>query len=91
MQIYVILIACVVLLLCLFFKVPVFISVFAGALVYFLFRCVLITGNLGAAYYFRNPEYTASCNPVFYMRRRFYELYRCDKRIMNFCNALTKR
>ena len=36
MQIYVILIACVVLLLCLFFKVPVFISVFAGALVYFL-------------------------------------------------------
>lgn len=33
MQIYVILIACVVLLLCLFFKVPVFISVFAGALV----------------------------------------------------------
>ena len=30
MQIYVILIACVVLLLCLFFKVPVFISVFAG-------------------------------------------------------------
>lgn len=36
MQVYVILIACVVLLLCLFFKVPVFISVFAGALVYFL-------------------------------------------------------
>ena len=36
MQIYVILIACAVLLLCLFFKVPVFISVFAGALVYFL-------------------------------------------------------
>ena len=82
MQIYVILIACAVLLLCLFFKVPVFISVFAGALVYFLL--VLITGNLGAAYYFRNPEYTASCNPVFYMRRRFYELYRCDKKDYEF-------
>ena len=82
MQIYVILIACVVLLLCLFFKVPVFISVFAGALVYFLLGAS--SGNLGAAYYFRNPEYTASCNPVFYMRRRFYELYRCDKKDYEF-------
>ena len=43
MQIYVILIACAVLLLCLFFKVPVFISVFAGALVYFLLGCLLYT------------------------------------------------
>ena len=47
-----------------------------------LIACV--TGNLGAAYYFRNPEYTASCNPVFYMRRRFYELYRCDKKDYEF-------
>ena len=71
MQIYVILIACAVLLLCLFFKVPVFISVFAGRIGLFPFRCVLITGNLGAAYYFRNPEYTASCNPVFYIAQAF--------------------
>ena len=84
MQIYVILIACVVLLLCLFFKVPVFISDVCRRIGLFPFRCVLITGNLGAAYYFRNPEYTASCNPVFYMRRRFYELYRCDKKDYEF-------
>jgi len=82
MQIYVILIACVVLLLCLFFKVPVFISVFAGALVYFLLGASSSPAIL--AYYFRNPEYTASCNPVFYMRRRFYELYRCDKKDYEF-------
>lgn len=56
MQIYVILIACVVLLLCLFFKVPVFISVFAGALVLFPFRCVLITGNLGSSVLFPEPR-----------------------------------
>lgn len=80
MQIYVILIACAVLLLCLFFKVPVV----CRRIGLFPFRCVLITGNLGAAYYFRNPEYTASCNPVFYMRRRFYELYRCDKKDYEF-------
>ena len=36
MQVYVIMVACCILLLCLFFKVPVFISVFAGALTYFL-------------------------------------------------------
>lgn len=84
MQIYVILIACVVLLLCLFFKVTgVYLSV-CRRIGLFPFRCVLITGNLGAAYYFRNPEYTASCNPVFYMRRRFYELYRCDKKDYEF-------
>ena len=84
MQIYVILIACAVLLLCLFFKVPVFIFSVCRRIGLFPFRCVLITGNLGAAYYFRNPEYTASCNPVFYMRRRFYELYRCDKKDYEF-------
>ena len=72
MQIYVILIACVV-----------YLSV-CRRIGLFPFRCVLITGNLGAAYYFRNPEYTASCNPVFYMRRRFYELYRCDKKDYEF-------
>ena len=38
MQTYIVLIACVVLLLCLFFRVPVYISVFAAALTYFLFQ-----------------------------------------------------
>lgn len=56
MQIYVILIACVVLLLCLFFKVPVFISVFAGALVYFLFRCVLINRQSWRSVLFPEPR-----------------------------------
>ena len=84
MQIYVILIACVVLLLCLFFKVPVFISVFAGALVYFLLGASSSPAILAQRIIFRNPEYTASCNPVFYMCRRFYELYRCDKKDYEF-------
>lgn len=38
MQTYIVLIACVILLLCLFFRVPVYISVFAAALTYFLFQ-----------------------------------------------------
>ena len=80
MQIYVILIACVVLLLCLFFKVPVFISVFAGALVYFLLGASSSPAILAQ----RIISGTPSCNPVFYMRRRFYELYRCDKKDYEF-------
>ena len=79
MQIYVILIACAVLLLCLFFKVPVFISVFAGALVYFLLGASSSTAILAQ----RIISGTQSI-PVFYMCRRFYELYRCDKKDYEF-------
>lgn len=71
MQIYVILIACVVLLLCLFFKVPVFISVFAGALVYFLLGASSSPAILAQRIISGTQSIPASCNPVFYMLQAF--------------------
>ena len=83
MQIYVILIACVVLLLCLFFKVPVFISVFAGALVYFLLGASSSPAILAQRIISGTQSIPLLAIPC-YMRRRFYELYRCDKKDYEF-------
>lgn len=84
MQIYVILIACAVLLLCLFFKVPVFISVFAGALVYFLLGASSSPAILAQRIISGTQSIPLLAIPFFYMRRRFYELYRCDKKDYEF-------
>ena len=75
MQTYIVLIACVILLLCLFFRVPVYISVFAAALTYFLFQ----TGSSPAIIAQRNPEHSITGNSVFHLCGNLYELFRCNE------------
>lgn len=91
MQIYVILIACVVLLLCLFFKVPVFISVFAGALVYFLLGASSSPAILAQRIISGTQSIPLLAIPFFICAGVFMNYTGVTKRIMNFCNALTKR
>ena len=91
MQVYVILIACVVLLLCLFFKVPVFISVFAGALVYFLLGASSSPAILAQRIISGTQSIPLLAIPFFICAGVFMNYTGVTKRIMNFCNALTKR
>ena len=91
MQIYVILIACAVLLLCLFFKVPVFISVFAGALVYFLLGASSSPAILAQRIISGTQSIPLLAIPFFICAGVFMNYTGVTKRIMNFCNALTKR
>ena len=87
MQIYVILIACVVLLLCLFFKVPVFISVFAGALVYFLLGASSSPAILAQRIISGTQSIPLLAIPFFICAGVFMNYTGVTKRIMNFCNA----
>ena len=89
MQIYVILIACAVLLLCLFFKVPVFISVFAGALVYFLLGASSSPAILAQRIISGTQSIPLLAIPFFICAGVFMNYTGVTKRIMNFCNALT--
>lgn len=38
-----------------------------------------------------NPEHSITGNSVFHLCGNLYELFRVTKRIMNFCNVVTKR
>ena len=91
MQTYIVLIACVVLLLCLFFRVPVYISVFAAALTYFLFQTgsspAIIAQRIGGGI----QSIPLLAIPFFICAGIFMNSSGVTKRIMNFCNVVTKR
>lgn len=91
MQTYIVLIACVILLLCLFFRVPVYISVFAAALTYFLFQTgsspVIIAQRIGGGI----QSIPLLAIPFFICAGIFMNSSGVTKRIMNFCNVVTKR
>ena len=91
MQTYIVLIACVILLLCLFFRVPVYISVFAAALTYFLFQTgsspAIIAQRIGGGI----QSIPLLAIPFFICAGIFMNSSGVTKRIMNFCNVVTKR
>ena len=91
MQVYVIMIACCILLLCLFFKVPVFISVFAGALTYFLLGAASSPAILAQRIIAGTQSIPLLAIPFFICAGVFMNYTGVTKRIMNFCNVLTKR
>ncbi len=91
MQVYVIMVACCILLLCLFFKVPVFISVFAGALTYFLLGAASSPAILAQRIIAGTQSIPLLAIPFFICAGVFMNYTGVTKRIMNFCNVLTKR
>lgn len=91
MQVYVIMVACCILLLCLFFKVPVFISVFAGALTYFLLGAASSPAILAQRIIAGTQSIPLLAIPFFICAGVFMNYTGVTKRIMNFCNILTKR
>lgn len=91
MQVYVIMVACCILLLCLFFKVPVFISVFAGALTYFLLGAASSPAILAQRIIAGTQSIPLLAIPFFICAGVFMNYTGVTKQIMNFCNVLTKR
>ncbi len=91
MEINVILIACIVLLLLLFCKVPVFISVFAGALTYFVFQSGSKTAILGQRILAGTQSIPLLAIPFFICAGIFMNYSGVTERIMYFCNVVTRK
>lgn len=72
----ILLLAAIVMLVLLFLKVPVYLAVLGGSMVYFA-----LNPHVSAAVFAQN--FTAG-NPVFCLRRNFYELHRCHEKDHGF-------
>lgn len=76
METSIILISTVVLLVLLFLKVPVFISILSGSMAYFLPDRRSLYKDIGPESSGRRREHTSAGDSVFYLCRRVYELFR---------------
>ncbi len=80
----ILLLAAIVMLVLLFLKVPVYLAVLGGSMVYFA-----LNPHVSAAVFAQQTiigtekNFTAG-NPVFCLRRNFYELHRCHEKDHGF-------
>lgn len=84
-------VALIVMLVLLFMKVPVFLSVIAGSAVYFFMNPAV--GSMILAQRLVSAVQSSSLlgHSVFRLLRRVHELFRCNRRIMALCDILTGR
>ena len=74
----ILLLAAIVMLVLLFLKVPVYLAVLGGSMVYFA-----LNPHVSAAV-FAQQTIIGTENPVFCLRRNFYELHRCHEKNHGF-------